>query len=83
MSDDIRLRPCPVCEGLPVVLVRPFYPRPALRVECTKCAYAGPWIYFNGRHPIIRAFEDIFLPGLARAREEAAACWNEGAHEQG
>ena len=75
MSDDIRLRPCPRCGGLPVVLVRPFFPRPALRVECSDCGLAGPWIYFDGKGPIWQGTEKL-LPGLGKARRQAAKDWN-------
>lgn len=75
--DDIRLKPCPRCDGLPVVLVRPFFPRPALRVECSGCGLSGPWIYFDGKGPIWQGAEKL-LPGLGKARRQAAAAWNEG-----
>lgn len=75
--DDIRLKPCPRCDGLPVVLVRPFFPRPALRVECSGCGLSGPWIYFDGKGPIWQGTEKL-LPGLGKARRQAAAAWNEG-----
>ena len=75
--DDIRLQPCPRCTGLPVVLVRPFFPRPALRVECSSCGLAGPWIYFDGKGAIWQGTEKL-LPGLGKARRQAAAAWNDG-----
>ena len=78
MSDDIRLRPCPMCGGLPVVLVQPFFPRPALRVECSGCGLSGPWIYFDGNGTLYQLAERMMLPDLARARRQAAAAWNEG-----
>lgn len=76
--DDIRLIPCPRCGGLPVVMIRPFFPRPALRVECSVCGSGGPWIYFDGKGPGFLIAEKL-LPGLAAARRQAAAAWNEGA----
>lgn len=77
MPDDIKLIPCPHCGGMPVVLIVPAWPHPALQVQCTACRKAGPWIYFNARMPIWQTLDDLLLPGLGRAREEAAAAWNE------
>lgn len=77
--DDIRLRPCPRCGGLPVVLIRPFILRPALRIECSACGHGGPWIYFDGKAPLSQLAESVFLPDLAKARRHAAADWNEEA----
>lgn len=61
-----------------MVLIVPMWPHPALQVQCTACRKAGPWIYFNEKTPIWQSIEDLLLPGLARAKEEAAAAWNEG-----
>lgn len=75
MSDDIRLRPCPRCGGQPIVLVWPSWPYPALQVECDGCKLTGAWIYFDNKAPG-REYGESMLPGLNRAREQAAVHWN-------
>lgn len=77
--DEIRLCPCPKCGGLPVVLIRPYVLRPALRIECSACGNGGPWIYFDGKGTLYQLAERMMLPDLARARRQAAAAWNEDA----
>ena len=81
--DEIRLIPCPKCGGLPVVLIRPFVLRPALRIECSVCGNGGPWIYFDGKGALYQLAERMMLPDLVKARRLAAADWNgSGRHEQ-
>ena len=69
--DEIRLKPCPRCGGQPIVLVWPSWPYPALRVECDGCKLTGPWIYFDPKQ------QEAHLPGLNKARGQAAAHWND------
>jgi len=77
-EDDIRLIPCSRCGGQPVVMIRPGWPHPSLRVICSDCGQAGPQIYYAPEGPTwYLGIDRVLLPGLARARREAAACWNQ------
>ena len=76
--DDVKLLPCAKCSGQPVVLIRPDWPHPSLHIECQECGYKSPTVYFRTEtNPCYFALESLMLPDLARAREQAAACWNE------
>lgn len=81
MLDEIRLKPCRRCGGLPVVLIRPSWPYPVLRIVCSSCGRQGPQIYYcpeGDKHfQGLSAYEKNLLPGLAKARRQAAAAWNE------
>lgn len=78
MSDDIKLLPCSGCGGQPVVLIRPAWPHPALQVQCMTCGHSGPWVFFASEDlRIFQMADHVLLPRLAKAREEAAAAWNE------
>ena len=82
--DDIRLIPCPSCGGLPVVLIRPAWPYPVVRVVCSACGRQGPMVYYSPEGDrMYLAVDAILLPGLATARRQAAAAWNEeaGGHD--
>lgn len=76
-EDDIRLNLCPKCPGQPVVLIMPGWPYPTVKVICSKCGHAGPAVYFTNEDTVYHALDKALLPGLARARREAAALWNE------
>lgn len=79
-EDDIRLNLCPKCPGQPVVLIMPGWPYPMVKVICSKCGHSGPAVYFSSegdKYYMVSAYDRALLPGLARARREAAALWNE------
>lgn len=80
--DDIRLIPCPSCGGLPVVLIRPAWPYPVIRVVCSACSCQGPMVYYSPEGDRVFSGQGLYernlLPGLATARRQAAAAWNEG-----
>lgn len=80
--DDVKLQPCARCSGQPVVLILPLWPHPALRVECPACGMRGTTIYFDEEAPIFQGTKKM-LPGLGKARRQAAAAWNEeaGGHD--
>ena len=76
--DEIKLIPCCKCGGQPIVLIRPQWPYPMVSVECSTCGRRSPIVYFcPSGNTWIQGLERILLPGLARARREAAACWNQ------
>lgn len=77
--DDIRLIPCPSCSGQPVVLIQPGWPYPTVRIVCSACGKEGPTVYYAPEDMLYHGLDFVLLPGLARARREAAACWNYGA----
>ena len=76
-GDEIRLNLCPKCPGQPVVLIMPNWPYPMVGVVCSKCGHAGPKIYFTNEDTIFHGQDRVMLPGLATARRQAAAAWNE------
>ena len=75
--DEIRLQPCLRCAGQPVVLILPGWPYARIRVECCACGQRGPTVYFDAGGAIYQGTEQL-LPGLAKARREAAMLWNNG-----
>lgn len=74
--DEIKLQPCPRCAGRPVLLILPGWPYARLRVECCACGRQGATVYFDTGAELQRGVERLLLPGLGKARKEAAACWN-------
>lgn len=77
---NIVLKPCPRCGGQAVMKILPSWPHDMLWVECSVCDRAGPTVYFyRGAPTSAQGIERLLLPGLARARREAAACWNQEA----
>lgn len=75
---EIRLNLCPKCPGTPVVLIKPGWPYPTIRVVCSQCGHSGPEVYYSEKGATVFCGVDHYLlPGLARARREAAAAWNE------
>ena len=64
-----------------MVMILPGFPHPRLKVVCSACGKEGPTVYYapEGDRQYLgqSAFDRILLPGLARARREAAACWNQ------
>lgn len=77
-QDEIRLIPCPKCGGQPVVLIVPSWQYGRLRVECSVCGHKGPTIDFDPSGALYQGIERRLLPGLGKARRDAAAAWNEG-----
>lgn len=79
MLDEIRLKPCRRCGGLPVVLVQPGWPMPRVCVICTVCSEAGTVFHFAKDGPTwYQGWDRVLVPDLATARRQAAADWNEG-----
>lgn len=76
--DEIKLQPCPRCAGQPVVLILPGWPYARIRVECCACGRQGPTVYFDPGGALYQGIEKQLMPGLGKARKEAAACWNLG-----
>lgn len=77
--DDVKLLPCPMCGGLPVMLIKPTWEYGRLRVECSVCGRYGPNVFFEPGKKIYQGRKMQLLPGLAKARRQAAAAWNEEA----
>lgn len=79
--DEIKLIPCVKCGGLPVEMIQPGWPYPTVRVVCSVCGQRGPIVYY-AQKDVLYSGQDLYnrylLPGLPRARREAAAAWNEG-----
>lgn len=69
MPDDISLMPCPMCGGIPVVLVEPRVIDHTLRITCSECGITTGGFAFSDRQQL--------LPDLATARRQAARYWNE------
>lgn len=80
--DDIRLEPCPACGGQAVMIIQPGWPHPRIRVDCLACGRQGPTVYYAQEDMLHHGLDFVLLPGLARARREAAALWSEvGGHD--
>ena len=78
---EIRMILCPKCGGAPLQLIVPGWPYPTVGVVCSKCGQAGPKVYFTQEDTMYHGLDHIMLPGLARARREASAAWNEQPRE--
>ena len=79
---EVRKILCPKCGGQPIEHILPGWPYPTVGVVCSMCGNAGPKVYFTTEgENLFRGITDVLLPGLARARREAAACWNEQPRE--
>ena len=70
--NEVRLIPCPMCGGTPLMLIMRQCMDNVLSVQCTECGLRTGGIYFAGR----RSQREL-LPDLATARRQAAAAWNE------
>lgn len=77
MDDDIILKPCPMCGGQAVMVIRPGWPYPTVWVACHACGRQGPTVYYAPEDMLYHGLDFVLLPGLARARREAASCWNQ------
>lgn len=85
--ENVKLLPCPSCHGQPVVLIRPGWPYPVVRIVCSSCGKEGVAVYYCPEGDKVfqgyGAYEKRLLPGLAKARRQAAAAWNEEAGSDG
>lgn len=80
---EIRKIVCQKCGGSPMEVILPGWPYPSVGVVCHMCGYAGPRVYFTTEgDTLFHGIVDALLPGLARARREAAALWNEQPRER-
>lgn len=77
----LRLKPCPMCGGLPLLLVMRQLQDCTIMVECTACGLQSLGIAFAGR--VATAEQRKLLPGLRAARRQVMLAWNERVCEDG
>lgn len=76
--DNIRLKPCPHCGGLPLMLVMRQAFESVVNIQCSKCGVGTCGVIFANRRMMAEAAgRRDMLPDLATARRQVAAAWNE------
>lgn len=82
MDDSkLKIKPCPMCGGLPLLLVTRQMQDCTISVECTNCGLQSMGIAFAGR--VATAEQRKLLPGLRTARRQVITAWNERVCEDG
>lgn len=79
--DDIRLKPCPMCSGMPMLLVIRQGTECLVSIECNVCGLSTRGVVFAGR--MANAEQRKLLPPLRLARRQVVAAWNERVSEAG
>jgi len=76
--ENIKLKPCPMCGGLPMMLVMRQCMDSVVSIQCSACGTSSGGVMFANR----RAQREL-LPDLATARRQVARAWNErtGGHD--
>ena len=73
--DEIKLLPCPMCGGLPILLVMRQSTDCTISVECSVCGLQSLGVVFAGR--MANAEQRKLLPPLRTARRQVVRAWNE------
>ena len=76
--ENIKLLPCPMCGGMPMMLVMHQCFECTVRIECTSCGVSSAGVIFaNRRLSIAPEGRRDLLPDLATARRQVVRAWNE------
>lgn len=73
--DDIKIKPCPMCGGMPILLVIRQAMDCTVNVECSNCGLQSLGVVFAGR--MATTEQRKLLPPLRSARRQVIAAWNE------
>lgn len=79
--DDVKLKPCPMCGGTPLLLIMRQYAECSVHVECTNCGLQSFGVIFAGRTATPERRRQ--LPQLRAARLQVMTAWNERIAEDG